>query len=87
MDPQRLDDLHEMIESAREELEAIDVYLRRMAQTRDPRASKLWDHALREEVEHFAMFTAWIGHHLVGAADELEKWLAADQPPLQPEYP
>jgi len=49
--------------SLREELEAIDLYDERIAQTKDKELKRILEHNRDEEKEHVAMLMEWLRKH------------------------
>ena len=67
-----------VIDSMREELEAVDWYRQRAHATEDPQLKKILDHHQREELEHFAMLLEWARRHDADFDQQLRAYLFRD---------
>ncbi len=75
-------DMKRVIDSMREELEAVDWYRQRMHVASDPELRAILDHHQREEVEHFAMLLEWARRRDADFAEQLRTYLFTDRPIL-----
>lgn len=73
-------DMHYMIASLREELEAIDWYNQRIEDCQDDELRSILAHNRDEEKEHAAMLLEWMRRRDTVFADELKGYLFSDTP-------
>ena len=73
-------DMHRMITSLMEELEAIDWYNQRVDATKDPELAAILAHNRDEEKEHAAMVLEWIRRKNPAFDKELKDFLYTDKP-------
>ena len=71
-------DFKRVIDSIREELEAVDVYNQRADACSDPNLKKILLHNAKEEKEHAAMLIEWLRQHDAEFAKEAKEYLFAD---------
>ena len=68
-------DIHRMIQSTIEELEAVDWYNQRAAVCSDEEQKKILEHNRDEEIEHMAMCLEWLRRKMPKVNEELETYL------------
>ncbi|RLB14141.1 MAG: ferritin [Deltaproteobacteria bacterium] len=73
--PEEVRDIHRALSSLIEELEAIDWYNQRVAQTRDESLKKILAHNRDEEIEHMAMALEWLRRRIPKFDEELRAYL------------
>lgn len=78
--PSDVRDMHQAIESLKEELEAVDWYHQRVATCRDPELRALLAHNRDEEKEHAAMLLEWIRRRDASISEELKDYLFTSKP-------
>ena len=78
--PPEVLDRHRAIESLREEMEAVDWYDQRAANTHDPELRKILEHNRDEEKEHAAMVLEWLRRNDPKFDGYLREFLFKDGP-------
>ena len=73
-------DLHRMLASVQEELEAIDWYMQRADVTSDPSAREILLHNMNEEVEHAVMGLEWLRRKMPKFDAEMRTYLFTSDP-------
>jgi ferritin-like protein len=73
-------DIHRIIVSLMEELEAVDWYNQRARATADPSLRAILEHNRDEEKEHAAMALEWLRRHDAKFAEHLKTFLFTDGP-------
>jgi ferritin-like protein len=73
-------DIHRIIVSLMEELEAVDWYNQRAKATADPSLRAILEHNRDEEKEHAAMALEWLRRHDARFAEHLKTFLFTDGP-------
>ena len=76
----KVKDLHQAIESLREELEAVDFYNQRMEVCKNPELKKILRHNRDEEKEHAAMLIEWLRRNDDVFEKELKEFLFTKKP-------
>jgi len=73
-------DLHRVLASVEEELEAIDWYRQRAEVTHDPSARDLLLHNMNEEVEHAVMGFEWLRRNVPRFDEMMRLYLFTSEP-------
>lgn len=73
-------DFARILDSLKEEIEAIGWYHQRMASTNDETVKKLIEHNRNEEMEHAAMLLEWLRRNMPGWDDVLRTYLFTEKP-------
>src|SRR6056297_2426785 len=79
MDQKTLDTAR-ILNSLKEEVEAVNWYNQRAAATNDPDVKAILEHNRDEEIEHAAMALEWLRRNVPAWKEELETYLFTNQP-------
>lgn len=78
--PEGSRDLDKVIDSLREELEAINYYHQRAEVTKDETVASLMIHNRDEEIEHACMLIEWLRRNMPEFDKELRQYMFTDAP-------
>lgn len=73
-------DIHRVLASLQEELEAVDYYHQRADRTKDAESKAIMEHNRDEEIEHAAMLLEWLRRRLPAFDKELKTYLFTSAP-------
>jgi ferritin-like protein len=82
MDEKTLDTAR-ILNSLKEEVEAVNWYNQRAAATNDPDVKAILEHNRDEEIEHAAMALEWLRRNVPAWEEELNTYLFTNQPITQ----
>lgn len=82
MDEKTLDTAR-ILNSLKEEIEAVNWYNQRAAATNDPDVKAILEHNRDEEIEHAAMALEWLRRNVPAWEEELSTYLFTNQPITQ----
>jgi hypothetical protein len=82
MDEKTLDTAR-ILNSLKEEVEAVNWYNQRAAATSDPEVKAILEHNRDEEIEHAAMALEWLRRNIPAWEEELGTYLFTNQPITQ----
>lgn len=78
--PAETQDLNRVIDSLREELEAVNYYQQRATATSDGSVAAVMIHNRNEEIEHACMLIEWLRRNVPEFDKELRQYLFTDAP-------
>ncbi len=73
-------DVHRVLASLQEELEAIDYYHQRADRTQDAESKAILEHNRNEEIEHASMLLEWLRRRLPAFDKDLKTYLFTSAP-------
>jgi hypothetical protein len=73
-------DYSRILESLKEEIEAINWYHQRLTSTKDETVRKIVEHNRNEEMEHAAMLLEWLRRNMPGWNEALKTYLFTEEP-------